>query len=400
MWDFDPLMTNSKYLNLLVRLRKAHGWKKEKITEDLYMLNRKQTEIVKRILAISIHMVAIMIMSACQKSVDSFSLLEEQSTFRQASSFSAKPIDILWVIDNSGSMATSQSNLASNFSSFINLFQQQGLDFRMSVTTTDSYVGNYYHNNSMSRWKSGNGSTNTGVFVMTPSTNNLSSVFTTIINQGISGSGDERAFDSITTALMNPLNTDFRRPGAFLAVIIVSDEDDFSHNDWNNGVNSYFFTNNYNDPSIESLASVKASLDLINNVVNWGPNYTVNSISITDATCLASLTNAFPDRKISTRYSGLVSLTGGQSLSLCSNFGSNLAFLSNNIAELSSTFVLSRQPIVASIVVIVDGVTVPQNSVNGWTYLSATNAIQFHGSSIPSANAVISITFDPVTVKE
>lgn len=49
------------------------------------------------------------------------------------------------------------------------------------------------------------------------------------VKLGTSGSGDERALSSFEKTLINPLNSNFHRPDAFLAIIIVSDEDDFSH---------------------------------------------------------------------------------------------------------------------------------------------------------------------------
>src|SRR5690606_6616624 len=53
-------------------------------------------------------------------------------------------IDILWVIDNSGSMGNEQDDLANNFDLFIRDFITRGIDFKMAITTTDgrsSYAG-------------------------------------------------------------------------------------------------------------------------------------------------------------------------------------------------------------------------------------------------------------------
>ena len=46
-------------------------------------------------------------------------------------------LDILWVIDNSGSMSSHQSNLSTNISYFMNNFIQLGVDYNMAVITTD-----------------------------------------------------------------------------------------------------------------------------------------------------------------------------------------------------------------------------------------------------------------------
>src|SRR5262245_34619860 len=45
-------------------------------------------------------------------------------------------MDLLFVIDNSGSMGQEQTNLIANFPNFINVLDMSGLDYRVAVTTT------------------------------------------------------------------------------------------------------------------------------------------------------------------------------------------------------------------------------------------------------------------------
>src|SRR4051794_28884306 len=45
-------------------------------------------------------------------------------------------IDVLFVIDNSGSMEQEQQNLIANFPQFIHVLDASGLDYRVAVTTT------------------------------------------------------------------------------------------------------------------------------------------------------------------------------------------------------------------------------------------------------------------------
>jgi hypothetical protein len=52
-----------------------------------------------------------------------------------------KPIDILWVIDNSFSMDPDQANLAAAFSNFANVYlRNTNIDLRMLAITTDTYM--------------------------------------------------------------------------------------------------------------------------------------------------------------------------------------------------------------------------------------------------------------------
>ena len=48
-----------------------------------------------------------------------------------------RDVDILFVIDNSGSMAEEQARLARNFPAFINSLDEMGADYRIGITTTD-----------------------------------------------------------------------------------------------------------------------------------------------------------------------------------------------------------------------------------------------------------------------
>src|SRR5690349_19893924 len=52
-------------------------------------------------------------------------------------------MDLLFVIDNSGSMGQEQTNLIANFATFIDVLDQSGLDYRVAVTTT---ARNYSYN--------------------------------------------------------------------------------------------------------------------------------------------------------------------------------------------------------------------------------------------------------------
>jgi hypothetical protein len=48
-----------------------------------------------------------------------------------------RDVDILFVIDNSGSMADEQARLARNFSGFVNALDEMELEYRVAITTTD-----------------------------------------------------------------------------------------------------------------------------------------------------------------------------------------------------------------------------------------------------------------------
>lgn len=326
------------------------------------------------------------LVSSCQKSSESFYLLAAESTFKQSAIYVQRKVDILWVVDSSGSMNSSQLALAASFQDFIQKFQTKNFDFNMAVVDTAGYLAHFY-DNSYSQFKAPG--------IMTKDTPNLETVFQNAVKVGITGTGDERAFSSLKHALSNPLNTGFHRPGALLVVIIVSDEDDFSHYDWANGASSYYFTENLADPNMFSISHF---VDFLTSFTGSTPsnalkNFTVHNISILDSTCLASLANSA--QKVSVRYPLLSAATGGVSASLCNDMGDVLTEISQNTIELAAQFQLDREPWPETLNVSVDGVNVPQDAVNGWTYDETTWTLHFHGTAVPAEGADVKISFEP-----
>ncbi|WP_374079415.1 hypothetical protein [Bdellovibrio bacteriovorus] len=340
---------------------------------------------------------AVAMFAGCNKSTDSFSLLKDGADYKQQAVFIPKKIDILWVVDNSGSMETSQNNLASNFQAFINRFNQHNYDFHMAVTTTEAWEKQFNASSEKARIKDGavlqtnpRVETHSGVFVMDKNTPNMSSVFSTNIKQGTLGNGDERAFESFKQTLLEPWNVAFRRDEAFLAVIIVSDEEDFSGSSLNSFEDA---SKNY------TVQSYVDFLESYTNAATNGKNYSVSVISVPDEACKNQLSTDGFARKISTRLPQLADLTGGVKGSLCSNFGDTLELISDSIIQLSAVFKLSREPQVDTIKVVVDGVTINQDATNGWTYNASDLTITFHGSSVPGADANIQIDYYPTSIK-
>lgn len=350
----------------------------------------------KGLATITLTVAAAAIFAGCGKSADSFSLLADASSYKQNAQYIPRKVDILWVVDNSGTMETSQTNLGNNFPSFIQNFIDKGSDFRMAVTTTDAYLAPYYNQETRSRIRDGAGAVHSGVFVMDKNTPNLVDVFLKNITQGVLGGGDERAFSSFEETLKNPWNAGFRRPDAFLAVIIVSDEDDFSHSDYEGqGLNHYYFSQDYNDPKMHSIQRYVDYLTNFTAVAGAGKNFSVSAISIFDEDCLKQLKDS--EQKLALRYGQLVDATGGEKISLCSNFSQSLSELSKALVNLSSSFALNRTPIPESIVVSINGIVIPQGS--GWRYDAAKNSIVFDKSKEPAANDDVRISFDPAGVK-
>ncbi|MES3038736.1 MAG: hypothetical protein V4736_12585, partial [Bdellovibrionota bacterium] len=272
--------------------------------------------------------------------------------------------------------------------SFINKFQAKGYDFQMAITTSDAYLS--YHTGEMDRSKYKN-------VIMDKNTPDLINTFMSTVKVGTGGSGDERVFMSMKAFLDNPLNNGFLRPGSTLAVIMVSDEEDFSHDDYQNGTSSYFFTESYREPTLYQIPDVQTFLDLKTNSTPTAKNYSVNTISIMDTACKNQLASS--TQKVNQRLVQLADATKGYKGSLCKDFAEVLAGISDKVLSGSSVFQLASEPIPESIRVSVNGVTVVEDATNGWSYDPVSNSISLNGTAIPAAGSDIRVGYDPKEVK-
>ena len=177
----------------------------------------------------------------------------------------AAKTDILFVVDDSGSMAGAQANLQANFQAFVDRLVASPVknDFQIGVTTTsvDTHVSGTYPNTfvngansapctnppyassatypqgalvSVTADTGGNRiqSTTQPPRILAASSPTLVADFTADVNVGICGSGKEQGLEAARLALEaaqpGGANEGFLRPGARLAVVIVSDDDDCS----------------------------------------------------------------------------------------------------------------------------------------------------------------------------
>src|SRR5579859_2945781 len=88
----------------------------------------------------------LMMASGCSNGGTTYSLLASGQSFKQAKVNSK--VDLLWVVDNSGSMLPLQTNLTNNLHAFIDQFVTKDFDFHIAVTSSDAYLsGAFFSNN-------------------------------------------------------------------------------------------------------------------------------------------------------------------------------------------------------------------------------------------------------------
>lgn len=342
--------------------------------------------------AINISLVSILCTTACSQN-NKFGLASKEDQYSQKSDIIQTKLDVLWVIDNSGSMASSQAHLGQNFSSFIAKMKEKKFDFQIAVTTTDAWTSFFSNDPTASKFKQGvDPLTNEKHTILTPQTNNLEEVFKSMANQGIKGNYDERSLQSLMAALKNTDNkVNFPRKDAFLSVIILSDEDDFSNS------TTASMQLEYTNPGLHTVSSYVDFMDWVKDATpeNRSQKYTINTIAVLDEACRAQIsTDGFTERIVAKRLIEASDTTNGFKGSICDDFSSILTNLADTILKNSTKFYLSTVPLVSTISVFVNDVEVPKDNLNGWSYDAVENAIIFNGSSVPGQNSSISIRFD------
>ncbi len=262
-------------------------------------------------------------------------------------------VDILFVIDDSGSMQSHQNNLAKNIDLFVKSFTaNKFLDFHIGVIST----GMESYNNHCC-----------GVLVGSPAyfertTPNLNQVLASRMMLGTSGSAEEMGFEPVYAALSEPnfsqANKGFFRKNAKLAVIFITDaEEQSSRLDARS--------------LLDFLVAQKGAADRV-----FGYGVIVPSHST--IYCPRDEPDYPPLRY--EEFLGMVSNHGNNIMNLCAaDFGQQLADMGKDLVRrVAGAFYLSQLPIPNSITVQFGTQEIlpnPENPKKGWYFDADMNAV-------------------------
>ena len=151
-------------------------------------------------------------------------------------------LDLIFLVDNSGSMAQDQASLARNFPRFMQELENLGkVDLRLAVISSDVGAGTLRNENCRAAgdagiFRTGNncGLTPGATFLTVDKQGNqnftgeLADVFGCVATLGTSGCGYEHQLQSLRFALYRPEQQSFLRPDAHLGIVVITDEDDCS----------------------------------------------------------------------------------------------------------------------------------------------------------------------------
>jgi hypothetical protein len=275
-------------------------------------------------------------------------------------------VDILWVIDDSGSMKNQRTTLANNFDRFIQELLKLNVNFQIGVISTNANAKGELR-----------GTTTPIIRNSTPDPREAFLANTAFPD---SRTRWEQGLRMMQLALSPPLattglNAGFLRPNAALAVIAVSDEDDSS----------------FGDPAyyVRFLREVKGK-----------GNENLVSFSAIAGTTPSGCTPPGEERfwgslaEPAFRYSSVATKTSGVVGSICdASFEGTLVSIAQALNTLRRVFPLSLKPDIATLSVRVNGISIPRDVVNGWQYRDDTQSITFAGSYVPPPGATLRIEY-------
>jgi hypothetical protein len=309
-------------------------------------------------------------------------------------------LDILWVIDNSGSMAEIQNQIRQNFRQFAEHMQTMDVDFQMGVTTTDVCTGRRQNpeDEACPGYQGPAGLQGqlhrvNGTSITSSLSANMLEEFSALSNVGIGGSSFEHGLTAVRQAVASETvdaPTGLKRNDSYLAIMVVSDEEDDGVglsrpneqgiNYWKDGKTRYFYD------AAALVADLKVMLP--------DGRFSLNAIVGTRQPSGSMCTYRSGNRQASAleegaEYHKAATLTGGMTESICDeSWSAKFDRLARGINNQLHAFKLDRLPLPASIVVFVN-----EAEADGWHFDQTQNAVVFRPEMLPPPGSSIRIEY-------
>ena len=280
-------------------------------------------------------------------------------------------VDVLWIVDNSCSMAQEQEDLAANFPIFMEYFLGSNLDYHIGVVSTDMDNPD----------QSGKLIPASGLRWIVPETPSPHEVFAAMSLLGTGGSGNEQGILAAYAAmeLQQEWNDGFWRDNAAIHLITVSDEPDNSPNDPVTLIEFSGYLNGLRaDPELIAYHSIVGAA---NNNCGIGSG---------------------------TRYIDITDRVGGVFWDLCDeDWGGALEAIGLESAGLKREYFLSERPVPGTVQVTVEenGYTSlfkeydAATALGDWTYSDPRNSVTFV-QYVPDPGAVVNINYEILSASE
>jgi len=267
-------------------------------------------------------------------------------------------VDVLWIIDDTGSMAQEQARLLGAFEAFVDELESFGLDYQIGVVSTDMQADEA-------------GVLRGNPWIVTRLTPEPVDAFVASADVGTSGVGPEAGLAAMVTALKEPLrsneNRGFRREDASLHVVLLSDADDQSEQ-WLGS-----------DPASAALSLLVDEADRTGLSARFSA--IVGDVPLG---CFGAEGAALPG----TRYAEVAQASDGVQASICSDdFGPLLGQLGGIAVDYPASFPLLAAPDPETLRVSVNG----QRLDEGWALFLEPPTVVFDDA--PEAGAQIDVRY-------
>ena len=346
----------------------------------------------------------------------------------------SREVDLVFVINNSPSMAAHQSRLAANLNRFRQLFHTRDLDYRIGVLTTDfvnadpdrrpdqqtffkevrsveldpaghPVLDSRGRPKSIAKRVASNGTLVTLPALaqpwVTPKTPD--SIFAELVKVGTNGDSNRTAFTSVYNFVAGSYNQQhsFLRPDATTIVVFFMDEEETRMANWKelkNGPRQAEWVENGKLPALLSQfnASHPQARQTLDGYIN---SWVLRPFIIAKGNKRGKIEMHAVVSPNNVSHRRAAELTGGTVLNIDSDFSAPLAALGDRIAD---TVAVALEPVsgaatfyAKSLRVRVDGQEVPADPKNGYVYDELTHSIRFHGAARKQAFlAKIDVTYE------
>lgn len=283
-------------------------------------------------------------------------------------------VDILWVVDDSCSMAEEQVTLANGFVSFVSQMELSGTDFHIGVISTSFDYAN----------------PDRGSLIGDPPYLTLEDDYIQGFVQrarvGVEGEDKEKGLEAAAWAL-SPAMTDggpndgFLRNEAQLLMVVVSDEEDCSDRGALEGLPA---EDCYREK--QELVPVSEFIDEYRGLKSDPSMVQVGSIvGVQNGSCTGTSSPYVTDR-----YYQVSAFTGGLVGDICqSDWSGMLAELGLTASGIRTGFQTTYLAKADTLVVTVDGEEIPVDPTNGYVYDTETWYITFGPNAVPARDAEV-----------
>ena len=337
----------------------------------------------------------------------------------------SREVDLVFVINNSRSMAAHQDRIAANLNRFRQLFVTRDLDYRIAVLTTDfvnsdgrrrageqfykqvrstqiDAAGNPVLDNrgqprTTTKRVASNGSLVTLPVLaqpwVTPTTPD--GVFSELVKVGTNGASNRTAFTAVYNFVAGFHNKEHTllRPEATTIVVFFMDEEETRMATWKeqrNGPPEAQWIENGKLPTLlrEYNARNPRTRQTLDGYINY---WVLRPFIIAKGNRRGKLEMHAVVSSDNVSHRRAAELTGGTVLNIDSDFSGPLAALGDRIADTVAVALDPVQPNATlyqkSLRVVVDGKEVAADPQNGWMYDELTHSIRFQGDAKKAAFA-------------